>query len=358
MLELKNISRHCRGFALENISLRIADGECCALMGRSGAGKTMLLRIIAGIDRHDTGSVLLDHKDISKATIQERNCLLMHQENTLFPHLSVMDNITFPLKARRMKPDFIRQRTHEMAKKMGISHLLSRKPRGLSGGESQRVALARALSVRPAILMLDEPLSSLDMELRDEMISILQALKQEGQSILMVTHQLEDTLALADKTAVLDAGKMVQYGTTDELIANPQSRFLARLTGIRNYYKVDFHQIKDYPLIYIASVQNTRVSFFVHGLNCPERGHLVIRENQISIAVNSDAINPGSNQFSGVITGIVRKGETTEITLRNGITMVASLLLSDIDLMDISIGDNAVFSIPDEAFRIIGSPGI
>lgn len=353
MLELKNITRKCKGFALQQISLQIAAGECCALMGRSGSGKTMLLRIIAGIDRHDEGSILLDGKDLSKASIQIRNCLLMHQDNTLFPHLTVKENIAFPLKARRMKTAIIHQQTCEMAEKMGVSHLLSRKPQGLSGGESQRVALARALSVRPSILMLDEPLSSLDMELRDEMISLLFTLKQEGQTIIMVTHQLEEAQSLADTIAVLDNGRLVQAGSTAGLIANPQSRFISRLTGQKNFFQADLIPDDHLPETKTARIQNSDLCFRIGYDGQSVQVNLIIDQELIELFHPEYQQKSTTVIFEGLISGILPRGGKTEITVRNGILLTASIPDHCLTSATPAMGESIRLLIPQNAVRVL-----
>jgi ABC-type sugar transport system ATPase subunit len=227
MLELKHISKHFPGFSLDAADLTVKEGECLALMGRSGSGKSLLLKIIAGIEKQDNGSIYLDNRDISHSKIQHRNCILMPQDSCLFPHLSVMDNIAYPLRSRGIHPTDIKKRVEVIAEKLEVTHLMKRKPAKLSGGEAQRVALARALAFKPSVLLLDEPLNALDLELRDGMIGLLLSIRQEGQTMMLVTHQLEEAQTLAQKMAVLDHGRMVQSGVTEEVIRHPECTFLA-----------------------------------------------------------------------------------------------------------------------------------
>ena len=237
MLELKNISLNLDGFSLKDISFSVEKGEYFVLLGKSGAGKSLILEIIAGLITPDRGNVWLDGKDITTTAIRKREVGIVFQDYAVFPHLSVYGNICYPLKANKTVKHERDRIVRELAEKMGISALLHRKPATLSGGELQRVALARTLTLKPKTLLLDEPLSSLDVGLRHEMRNILRKLNSEGLTIIHVTHDYEETVALARKAGVIHDGEIVQTGTLKEIFHKPKSKFVANLSGIRNFYR-------------------------------------------------------------------------------------------------------------------------
>ncbi len=203
----------------------------------SGAGKSVLLQIIAGMIRQDEGGVFLNGRNISKEKIQKRGVGLVFQDSSIFPHMSVFDNIAYPLRSRNTNREAIQETVKELAELTNITPLLERSPAGLSGGEQQRVALARALAFKPDCLLLDEPISSMDVQLRGEMRSLLRKINQTGQTIVHVTHDYEEAAILANRIGVIEDGRLVQAGTADEVFHHPQSEFVANFVGIKNFFE-------------------------------------------------------------------------------------------------------------------------
>lgn len=236
MLQLKNISKKYKEFALNDISFSIRKGEYIVLLGESGAGKSLILEMLAGLIHPDEGEIFLDSKNISNEKIQKRNMGMVFQDNTVFPHLKVKNNIAFPLKTRKMKAQAIQQIVLDLAQKTQVDHLLDRWPETLSGGELQRVAIARTLACNPVCLLLDEPLASLDVQLRDDMRSLLRELNEEGMTMIHVTHDFEEAISLADKIGIIHQGKLVQFGRPKEIFHKPKSKFIAKFSGIKNFY--------------------------------------------------------------------------------------------------------------------------
>jgi ABC-type sugar transport system ATPase subunit len=187
MLKLCDINKKLGDFALSGINLDIPEGEYYVLLGRSGAGKTQLLELIAGLEKADGGSILLDNEDITCKKIQERKIGIVFQDYAIFPHMTVFGNIAYPLKVRNTPEDVVKSMVTESARQMNIVHLLKRSTRNLSGGERQRIALARTLVTLPRLLLLDEPLSSLDASLKDDMKRLLRKLNRDGHTIIHVT---------------------------------------------------------------------------------------------------------------------------------------------------------------------------
>lgn len=224
--------------ALDTVDLSIEEGEFVTLLGPSGSGKTTLLMSIAGFTKPDSGAILLDGADITAVEPEDRNFGLVFQGYALFPHLTVAENIAFPLKVRKWSKEQISAKVEEMLRLVGLEALSARKPRELSGGQQQRVALARALSYGPRILLLDEPLSALDKTLRDTMQRELKRLhKETGVTFVYVTHDQEEAYAMSNRIAVFHDGRIVQIGTPREIYRKPASFFVAGFLGGNNMLK-------------------------------------------------------------------------------------------------------------------------
>ena len=239
MIELQNISKVYKDFQLSDINISIETGEYYVLLGKSGAGKSIILEIIAGLISPDKGKVIHNNEDITGVTIQKRNIGLVFQDYSVFPHMTVRKNIEYPLKSAGINKHEIEKVVVELAEKTGISHLLHRNPTTLSGGEQQRVAIARTLARKPDCLLLDEPLSSLDIQLREDIRKLLRKLNREGITIIHVTHDYEEAAILADKVGILQNGSIVQQGLAKDVFDSPRSVFVANLTGIKNFFKAE-----------------------------------------------------------------------------------------------------------------------
>ncbi len=217
---------------LNDISLEIADGEFLVLLGPSGCGKSTLLRTIAGLEQPSSGRVYLDGEDVTQAQPGERDIGMVFQNYSLYPHLSVKENLAFGLRARRTPRHEVDAAVGRVASLLELQELLARKPRQLSGGQRQRVALGRAIARRPRVILMDEPLSNLDSALRDRMRVQLRRLHQKvGLTTLYVTHDQQEALALADRVAVMRAGSIEQVGPPEEVLLRPATAFTAAFVG-------------------------------------------------------------------------------------------------------------------------------
>ena len=237
VVELRGIvKRFGKVVAVDGVSLRIGDGEFYILLGPSGCGKTTTLRIIAGLEYPDEGSVIIDGVDVTNTEPKDRDVAMVFQNYALYPHMTVYDNIAFPLMIRRKKlgitREEVRKRVMEVAKLLRIEELLPRKPGQLSGGQKQRVALARALVRRPKVWLMDEPLSNLDALLRLAMRAELKRLQKElGITTVYVTHDQAEAMSMADRIAVMNRGKIMQEGPPMEIYLNPRHVFVASFIG-------------------------------------------------------------------------------------------------------------------------------
>jgi multiple sugar transport system ATP-binding protein len=220
--------------AVNDLSLAIADGEFVVLLGPTGAGKTTTLRLVAGLEEADQGRITIASRDMKGVNAAGRDVAFVFQQFSLYPHLSVYDNLAFPLRApaRRVPEDQIRLRVGEVAEMLRISKKLANKATQLSGGEMQRVAIGRALVRRPAIYLMDEPLSSLDAKLRSDLRLELKRIQADlGATVLFVTHDQIEAMTMADRIGVLDRGRLVQVGTPREIYEDPCNVYVASRLG-------------------------------------------------------------------------------------------------------------------------------
>ena len=238
-LEVRGIAKRFGSVtAIKRVDIDVQRGEFVAIMGPSGCGKTTLLRIIAGLERADEGTLWLRGEDIGDVPVHKRNTRLIWQDYSLFPFLDVRRNIEFGLTLKRHDKKAVRQKVHAVAELVDLSDLLSRRIGQLSGGEKQRVAIARALVTEPEILLLDEPLSSLDAHLRIKVQSELTALQRElGISFIYVTHNQSEAFAMADRVVVMNKGVVEQVGRPAEIYNRPATHFVAEFVGANNIFE-------------------------------------------------------------------------------------------------------------------------
>jgi putative spermidine/putrescine transport system ATP-binding protein len=230
--------RYGAAAAVEGVSLSVAEGEFLTLLGPSGSGKTTVLMCVAGFVAPDAGRILLGGRDITALPPERRDFGMVFQGYALFPHMTVAENVAFPLRVRRLGAAEREAKVRAALDLVQLSALAERRPAQLSGGQQQRVALARALVFDPALLLLDEPLSALDRKLRAELQEELKALhRRVGRSFVNVTHDQEEALSLSDRIAILDRGRLVQAGTPSALYERPRTRFVAEFLGTSNFLR-------------------------------------------------------------------------------------------------------------------------
>jgi spermidine/putrescine ABC transporter ATP-binding subunit len=221
---------------VDDVSFNVAEGEFFALLGPSGSGKTTLLMTLAGFESPNAGRIAIDGRDVTWLPPNKRDIGMVFQKYALFPHLTVRDNVAFPLRMRGVPKEARHRKADEALDTVGLTDLGHRLPAQLSGGQQQRVALARAIVYQPPLLLMDEPLGALDKKLRERMQSEIKHLQRAlGATVIYVTHDQEEALTMADRIAVLNRGKLVQVGTPDELYNRPRSRFVANFIGETNF---------------------------------------------------------------------------------------------------------------------------
>jgi spermidine/putrescine transport system ATP-binding protein len=273
--------------ALHGVSLAIADNEFFTLLGPSGCGKTTLLRLIAGFEEITAGEIRLFGQDIARAEPNQRPVNTVFQHYALFPHMSVLDNVAFGLKMKGVDPASRRARAGRMLEMVHLSQFSDRLPAQLSGGQQQRVALARALAPEPKVLLLDEPLSALDLKLRQAMRVELKQLQEEtGITFIFVTHDQEEALTMSDRIAVMSDGRIQQVGTARDIYEAPVNRFVADFIGETNLLEVEVEAISQG----LATVTLPGG----HRIICPSassttgRHHLSIRPERLTISTVAD----------------------------------------------------------------------
>jgi molybdopterin-binding protein len=299
MLELKNISKTYPGFKLDDINLQVEEGDYFIIMGPSGAGKTQIFELLAGLVDPDEGNIIDHGTDITNLKIQSRPFGLVFQDYAVFPHLTVRENIAYGIKKKISGKKNIRLKVEEQAKMLEIEHLLDRRPASLSGGELQRVALARTLIRKPKYLLLDEPLASLDVSLREGIRSLLKKINMQGQTIIHVTHDYEEALVLANKVAVINQGKIIQSGEAEEVFHKPGSEFVARFTGVKNYFPARLFREEDRQY---GELENGMVIRLTTA-ESEGRGFILLRGEDIYMSL-SDTPTSATNKFRGEVLEI------------------------------------------------------
>jgi molybdate/tungstate transport system ATP-binding protein len=344
MVKLENLSIDLQGFSLKPLSLRVAEGESFMIVGPSGAGKTLLLEVLAGLQPASGGKVLLRGKDITGLPPEKRNISIVYQDYALFPHLSVMQNIHYGLRFRKVMDG--KHRTDHLVELLRIGHLLERNTETLSGGEKQRVALARALAVNPDLLLLDEPLAALDPLFRHELLDYLRKLNEEGVTLLMVTHDFGEVLALGERVAVLIDGSLEQLGTVRDVFNAPVSPEVASFVGMANIWEGECTKGGN---IFLRTGKRLFTSQKVETGPCV----VGVRPEEITLGNNTNSIS-GVNRFSGTVTALVHRGAVMEMTVdAEGLPVKALITTSELVRTGLRVGSKAVLETKTESVHII-----
>ena len=348
MLRLININRRLGDFALTDINLEVSDGEYYVLLGRSGSGKTQLLELIAGLEHPDDGTIILDNVDITRQRIQYRKVGIVFQDYAVFPHMTVFGNIAYPLRVRKSDKKYIAEKVEKVAETMNIKHLLERSTNKLSGGELQRVALARTLITSPRLLLLDEPLSSLDTSLKDDLKSLLRNLNKAGQTIIHVTHDYGDAISLAKRVGVIHNGKIIQEGTVNDVFKHPSNRFVARYAGIRNFFKVNISGEDGF----LTGLTEHNVLFKLNGIKPPGDSLLLVKSDSI-ILTNEIREDKGLNSIKGKITEIIPSESGMEVTIDAGDLFYVKIHSSDMEKLRLIESQEVWINFPREAVVVL-----
>ena len=315
-VELSDLTRvYGQVRALDGLTLQLAPGELVALLGPSGCGKTTALRILAGLDRPTSGSVSVGGRDLTKVPANKRDMGMVFQAYSLFPHMTVVDNVAFGLKLRGRDGAARRQRAGDMLDLVGLSEHADRYAHQLSGGQQQRVALARALAIEPSVLLLDEPLSALDAKVRVQLRDEIRRVQIEvGTTTLFVTHDQEEALAVADRVGVMNQGRLEQLAPPAELYSSPASQFVGEFVGLSNRIPAQVHD-------QIASVLGREVPVLPG--SATGSGHALVRPESVSVVADKDG--------PATVTTVMFLGPLSRVTctLADGTHIVAQLASTD-----------------------------
>lgn len=332
MLEIKNISKKLGRFSISDISLNVENEDYYILLGASGSGKSVLLEIIAGLIKPDSGSIILNGENITTLAVEKRKTGLIFQSPAIFPHLTVKQNIAYPLKHPKGKTAQVK--IDKLAEQMNISHLLGQKPTILSGGELQRVALARALAAKPAMLLLDEPFSAVDTPMKSELRGLLRELNKQGLPILHVTHDFEEAIALATTMAIIENGIIIQTGNVNEILTNPKSGFAAGFSGEHNFFKASIKgNIARIIVDSNAPMQEIKLNDnFESG-----PANILIKSKYVIISIDEPHLSTVNN-FEGIISSINPSRDGYEVCVSGKIDLFARITNESFEKMNLRTG--------------------
>ena len=299
---------------LKDLTLTVPPGEIVAIIGPSGSGKTTALRAVAGFVRPTAGRVRIGDRDVTALPPYARDIGMVVQNYALFPHMRVEENVAFGLRARRANEGLVRERIEECLRMVGMRDFAKRYPRELSGGQQQRVAIARALAIRPQVLLLDEPLSALDAQIRRNMLDELARLHRElpGLTILYVTHDQTEALTLADRIAIMRDGRLVAYGVAQSLYRQPPNRFAAEFLGRANLLPVTVEQAAQADGMAVVRFGEARLQAQAHErVKAGDDCLLCIRPHELSLARPDEA----HNRLTAAVQSVVWQGDLHSIAL-------------------------------------------
>ncbi len=357
LLELRNITRRFGDFtAVDNINLTIAAGEFFTLLGPSGCGKTTLLRMIAGFDVPDSGQILLDGRDIANIPPEKRPIHTVFQSYALFPHMTVADNIAFPLKMSGKAPGEIKGRVEKALGEVHLSRFAHRFPHELSGGQKQRVAFARSLINHPRLLLLDEPLGALDAKLREDMQRELINLQKEvGVTFIFVTHSQDEALALSQRIAVMNHGRVEQVDEPSVIYGYPASRFVADFIGKINLLEAQVTHTSEQDMTLYIDGLGTAVLPAKKDVQTGDHGVMAIRPEQVGVYAPARQ-NEMPHACTGKVLDFLYVGDVTTyvVELDSGIRIEALLANSAPGRARFfEVGDPVIVAWPQQAAQFL-----
>jgi len=317
IIELHGVHKSIHGQGiLHNIDLEVRNGEFLTLLGPSGCGKTTLLRLISGFEEPTQGKVFIDNKDVSGLPPHRRHVHTVFQNYALFPHMTVFENVAFGLRCQKCSEAEIQERVSDVLKMVKLESFLERKPDQLSGGQQQRVAIARAVVNRPLVLLLDEPLSSLDYRLRKNMqIELKQLQRKLGITFIFVTHDQEEALSMADRVVIMDEGRVEQVGTPREVYEEPRNLTVAKFIGEANLFDVTIQAVEDKFLSVDIFGKRRRVRS-KRPYTVGQKTHVLVRPEDIRVWHAFDVGDDCNEMFSGIVEEVIYKGTTVDLIVR------------------------------------------
>lgn len=350
IIEFKGVSKCYHDHpVLTDINLDVKNGEFLTILGPSGCGKTTLLKLISGFESASTGSIIMNGVEVSSLAPHLRHVNTVFQSYALFPHMTVFENVAFGLRCKHIQPVEIEKRVKEALQMVKLEGFVNRKPHQLSGGQQQRVAIARAVVNQPLILLLDEPLSSLDYRLRKNMQMELKQLQtQLGITFIMVTHDQEEALSTADRVIVMNEGMIEQIGTPREVYEEPENLHVAQFIGEVNIFSGKV----------LSSNKNTfqveleSIVFELNNTKAVEKGqyvHILLRPEDLDVYALSDLPEPDERTYPATVLQAVYKGSTVDVSLQlaSGKKILATQFFNEDDQkLDFTLGESVYVSWP------------
>lgn len=333
MISVDSLSFKAGAFELADISFSVESNETLVVLGPTGAGKTVLLELIAGLRRPNKGTVKSGGRDITRLPPEKRRMGLVYQDYLLFPHLNVFDNIAYGLRTSNTREQEVKQSVRSIAERMGVASLLERKTRNLSGGEQQRIAIARTLVTRPDVLLLDEPFSAIDPNTKDRLMRELSGILSSYEvPVIYVTHDQLEASEMADRIAVMNEGRIVQLDSPDVVFSSPKSEFVADFVGIRNVYRGSAARDKGGSVVSLDGCQ-------MHSaLEMQGKVHVTIRPEDIVVSHKSFD-SSARNQLHGKVVGIVEKGPLVYVTADCGVEVTSAITRESFKQLGITLDD-------------------
>lgn len=339
--------------ALQELDLTVPTGEFLTLLGPSGSGKTTLLNLIAGMTSATSGRIWINGRDVTDVAPEKRGLGMVFQNYALMPHMTVFDNIAFPLQIRKMPKAQIRQRVNEALEVIRLPHVANRKPKELSGGQQQRVSIARCLVYKPDLILMDEPLGALDKKLREQMQLEIRRIHTEfGITMLYVTHDQEEALNMSDRIILMNGGAVEQLGTPNNLYFEPRTQFTAEFIGASTLLDATVASTGA-PASFVLEGGLTSRAILHEPVAAGARGKLLLRPEALRI-VSPDEVPPGRNSATGILESSLVTGGTSShfVKLPSGTTMLVRELTSQ-KATSIQAGTPVTVTWPDGAGRFL-----
>ncbi len=342
VVELRGVSKSIHDHQiLYDINLEVRNGEFLTLLGPSGCGKTTLLRLISGFEEPTTGEIFINGKNVDGLPPHLRHVHTVFQSYALFPHMTVFENVAFGLRCQKLPKDEIEERVAEVLKIVKLEKYAQRKPEQLSGGQQQRVAIARAVVNRPLVLLLDEPLSSLDYRLRKTMqIELKQLQRKLGITFIFVTHDQEEALSMSDRVVVMNEGGIDQVGTPRQVYEKPQNLTVAKFIGEVNIFDCEITAIEEKNITVDIQGKKRQVKSsrdFAVG----EKAYILVRPEDIRVWDQSE-VDDTSDMFPGIVEEVIYKGTTVDLMVRlpdNKLVAATEFFDEDDDRLEYVIGE-------------------